>query len=100
MKACDLHERCQLDASQYAMTSDLPLEAATKQMAEYEALAEKSYSEMYDSRSPHVCYSDLRDYFAQAIGAAERAGLKVEAERLTKRALHCMQVYRTQFGDF
>ncbi len=32
------------------------------------------------------CYSDLKDYFVQAIGAAERAGLTVDAERLKKRS--------------
>jgi hypothetical protein len=74
--------------------------AAVKQMAECEALAEKSYSEMYDSRNPRVCYCELKDYFVEAIGAAERAGLMADVKRLTKRLEHCMQVFRGQFGDF
>ena len=75
-------------------------EADRKQVAEYEALAERAYAEMYDSRSPAGCYSDLKDYFAQAIDAANRAGLTDDAERLTKRLDHCKQVYRSQFSTF
>jgi hypothetical protein len=71
-----------------------------KQVADYEALAEGAYAELYDSRAPAGCYSDLKDYFAQAIGAAERAGLTDDAERLTKRLEHCKQVYRSQFSTF
>lgn len=55
---------------------------------------------MYDSRSPAACYSDLKDYFSQAIAAANRAGLHAEAERLMKRLEHCKQVYRSQFSGF
>ena len=44
-----------------------------KEVAKYEALAETAYNAMYDARSPAACYSDLKDYFAMAIGAAERA---------------------------
>jgi hypothetical protein len=75
-------------------------EASLKEIAGYEALAEKAYAEMYDSRSPAACYSDLKDYFAQAIGAAERFGLNTEAKRLSKRLDHCRQVYRNQFSGF
>ena len=71
-----------------------------EQLAQYEALAEKAYDDMYDSRSPAACYSDLKDYFASAIDAANRAGLKNEAERLTRRLDHCKQVYRKQLSTF
>ena len=71
-----------------------------EQLARYEALAEKAYDDMYDSRSPTACYSDLKDYFASAIDAANRAGLKNEAERLTRRLDHCRQVYRKQLSTF
>ena len=71
-----------------------------KQVAEYEALAERAYADMYDSRSPAACYNDLKDYFAQAISAANRAGLNDDAERLTKRLERCKQVYRSQFSTF
>ena len=57
-------------------------EDSRKEVAKYEALAETAYNEMYDARSPAACYSDLKDYFAMAIGAAEQAGLHDEAKRL------------------
>jgi hypothetical protein len=69
-------------------------------MAEYEALAEKAYDEMYETRYPAGLYSDLKDFFALAIVAAERAGRPDEAARLTKRLDHCKQVYRKQFSHF
>ena len=71
-----------------------------EQLRDYEALAEKAYDDMYDSRSPAACYSDLKDYFRSAIDAANRAGLKDETERLMKRLVHCKQVYRRQFSTF
>jgi hypothetical protein len=71
-----------------------------EQLTQYEALAEKAYDDMYDSRSPAACYSDLKDYFASAIDAAKRAGLKDEAERLMRRLDHCKQVYRKQLSTF
>src|SRR6202030_4667505 len=37
-------------------------EESRKDVAKYEALAEAAYNEMYDSRSPAACYSDLKDY--------------------------------------
>jgi hypothetical protein len=77
-----------------------PDEAERRHVAEYEALAERAYDDMYDSRSPAACYSDLKDYFAAAIGAARRAGLTAEAERLSRRLEHCKQVYRKQFSQF
>jgi hypothetical protein len=77
-----------------------PDEAALKDIAKFEALAEKAYSEMYDSRSPAACYSELKDYFIDAIGAAERAGLPAEAKRLQTKLQHCKKVYRSQFSHF
>jgi hypothetical protein len=71
-----------------------------RRMAELEALAEKAYDEMYETRYPAGLYSDLKDYFALAIGAAERAGRPDEAARLTRRLDHCRQVYRKQFTGF
>jgi hypothetical protein len=77
-----------------------PDEAALSEIARYEALAEKAYDEMYDSRRPAVCHSDLKDHFASAIGAARRAGLASEVKRLTDRLNHCKAVYRSQFAGF
>ena len=71
-----------------------------KEVAKFEALAETAYNEMYDSRSPAGCYSDLKDYFAIAIGLAERAGLHDDAKRLSARLDHCKKVYRSQFAGF
>jgi hypothetical protein len=75
-------------------------ENSRKEVAKYEALAETAYNDMYDSRSPAGCYSDLKDFFAMAIGAAERAGLHDEAKRLGERLKHCKDVYRSQFAGF
>ena len=75
-------------------------EDGRKEVAKYEALAEAAYDEMYDSRSPAARYSDLKDFFAMAIGAAERAGLHDEAKRLSARLDHCKKVYRSQFSGF
>jgi hypothetical protein len=75
-------------------------EAGRAEVARFEALAEKAYSEMYDSRSPAACYSDLKDYFISAIGAAERAGLSDDAKRLSDKLAHCKKVYRSQFSRF
>ena len=75
-------------------------EDSRKEVAKYEALAEAAYDEMYDARSPAARYSDLKDFFAMAIGAAERAGLHDEAQRLSARLDHCKKVYRSQFSGF
>ena len=68
-----------------------------RRMAGFEALAEQAYDEMYKTRYPIGLYSDLKDFFALAIGAAERAGRPDEAARLTKRRDHCREVYRKHF---
>jgi hypothetical protein len=68
-----------------------------RQMAEFEALAEKAYDEMYKTRYPMGLYSDFKDFFDLAISAAERAGRPDEAARLAKRREHCREVYRKQF---
>ena len=75
-------------------------EDSRKEVAKYEALAETAYNDMYDCRSPAGCYSDLKDFFAMAIGAAERVGLHDEAKRLSARLEHCKNVYRSQFAGF
>jgi hypothetical protein len=74
-------------------------DAARADVAKFEALAEAAYEEMYETRSPAGPYSDLKDFFALAIGAAERAGLHDEAKRLSARLEHCKQVYRHQFSS-
>jgi hypothetical protein len=73
---------------------------ALRLMAEYEAAAEKVYDEMYHTRYPIGCYSEFKDLFAYAIGAATRAGRPEDVERLNKRLEHCKAVYRSQFSQF
>ena len=77
-----------------------PDKALLEQIRRCEALAEKAYDEMYDTRSPAGPYSDLKDLFASAIAAANQAGLPDEAARLSKRLEHCKQVYRAQFSSY
>jgi hypothetical protein len=77
----------------------LPDKTLLAEIAACEALAEKSYDQMYDSRYPVAEYSDLKDHFADAIGLARRAGLTDEVERLSKRLEHCKAVYRSQFSQ-
>jgi hypothetical protein len=71
-----------------------------RRMAEFEARAEKAYDDMYETRFPTGLYSDLKDFFALAIGAAERAGRPDEAARLARRLDHCREVYRKHFSGF
>jgi hypothetical protein len=75
-------------------------DTSKEDVARYEALAEAAYSEMYETRSPAGSYSDMKDYFAMAIAAAERAGLPDEAKRLNARLESCKKVYRSQFSQF
>ena len=75
-------------------------EDSRNEVAKFEALAEAAYSEMYETRSPAGSYSELKECFAMAIGAAERAGLHDEAKRLSARLKHCKDVYRSQFAGF
>jgi hypothetical protein len=75
-------------------------EASRVEVIKYEALAEAAYEEMYETRFPSGPYSDVKDYFALAIGAAERAGLVDDAKRLNARLEHCKEVYRRQFSQF
>jgi hypothetical protein len=72
-------------------------DAGRVDVARYEALAEAAYEEMYETRSPTGPYSDLKDFFALAIGTAERAGLHDDAKRLNARLEPCKKVYRRQF---
>jgi hypothetical protein len=73
-------------------------DGALKRIAALEVLAEQAYADMYETRYPLGCYADLKDYFSEAISAAEQAGLDAEATRLRERLDHCKQVYRKQFS--
>ena len=75
-------------------------EQALAAIARLEALAEKAYEAMYETRYPAGLYAEMKDCFTEAIGIAERAGLDAEAKRLTARLTHCRAVYRSQFSGF
>ena len=66
-----------------------------------EAMGEKSYDLLYDARTPSDCrmhYSDIKDFFSDAIGEARRAGREDEAKRLEERIAHIKAVFRSQFN--
>jgi hypothetical protein len=69
-----------------------------RSMAEFEARAEKVYDEMYETGYPGGLFGDVKDFFALAIDAAERAGRPDEVARLSKRLEHCREVYRKHFS--
>ena len=71
-----------------------------QKMARYEALAEKAYAEMYETRYPAGLYGEMKDVFVDAIAAATRAGRPDEAERLTNRLDNCKHVFRKQLGNY
>src|SRR5262249_17499195 len=60
---------------------------------------EKANDEMYETRFPGGLYSELKEFFALAIGAAGRADRPDEAARLTRRLDHCGAVYRKHFSS-
>jgi hypothetical protein len=70
------------------------------QLAHLKAMGEKAYDDMYEARSSSgatACYSDAKECFYDAIGLAQRLGLKDEAEALEKRLEHIKAVFRGQF---
>jgi len=70
-----------------------------KDMARYEALAEKAYGEMYDAPPHNVkdFYEDACLCLNHAIMIAKELGLNDEMERLQKRSGHIDAVYNSQF---
>ena len=64
------------------------------------AMGEKAYDDMYEAHSSSgatACYSDAKECFYDAIGLANRLGLKDEAEALSERLAHIKAVFRGQF---
>ena len=62
------------------------------------ALGEKYYDQMYESRRGATgCYSNAKDAYSDAIGLANKLGMKEEAEALSKRLDHIKAVFRSQF---
>ena len=64
------------------------------------AMGEKAYDDMYEAHSPSgatACYSDAKECYYDAIGLANRLGLKEESEALSARLAHIKAVFRGQF---
>lgn len=83
---------------------DLPNEAELKagleQLAHLKAMGEKAYDDMYEAHSSSgatASYSDAKECYYDAIGLANRLGLKEEAEALHARLAHIKAVFRSQF---
>jgi len=71
----------------------------SKEIAQFEALAEAAYSAMYDAR-PHNakdCFEDASYNFQRAIDIARMRGLADAVERLTRRRDHVAAVFNSQF---
>ena len=63
-----------------------------------ERRGEEIYDEMYETSSPRGYLSEIKEYFAAAIAAAEDDGFTKEAQRLRARLDHIVAVYRRQFS--
>jgi hypothetical protein len=82
------------------MADDAELKAGLEQIEHLKAMGEKAYDDMYEAHSEHdarVCYSDAKDCYYDAIGLANRLGLKEESEALSARLAHIKAVFRSQF---
>jgi hypothetical protein len=82
------------------MTDETERKAQLEQLEHLKAMGEKYYDDMYEAHSPsgaNVCYSDAKECFWDAIGLAERLGLKEEAAALSARLAHIKAVFRSQF---
>jgi hypothetical protein len=69
-------------------------------LAWLEALAEKTYDQMYDCTRSHdatALYSDTKEALYDAIGLARRLGQEATATRLEARLANIKAVFRSQF---
>jgi hypothetical protein len=77
-----------------------PAMSDEQHLAWLEALAEKTYDQMYDctrSRDAATLYSDTKEALYDAIGLARRLGQDATATRLEARLAHIKAVFRSQF---
>jgi hypothetical protein len=82
------------------MLDEAELKARLEQLAHLKAMGEKAYDDMYEAHSPSsatACYSDAKERYYDAIGLANRLGLKEESEALSARLAHIKAVFRGQF---
>jgi tetratricopeptide (TPR) repeat protein len=73
------------------------------ELSRLEALAEKYAAMVYDAPDPTTAtghYSNMKDFFSDAIGLARRAGRSDHVERLEQRLSELKQQYRDQFTGF
>lgn len=66
-------------------------------------LGEDSYDQFYEPRThnnPSGHYSDVKDFFGEAIGLASELGLNDQAQALSERLAHIKAVFRSQFAGF
>jgi hypothetical protein len=83
------------------MPDDAELKAGLEQLAHLKAMGEKAYDDMYEAHSPsdaNARYSDAKECYYDAIGLANRLGLKEESEALHARLAHIKAVFRGQFA--
>ena len=82
------------------MPNEADQKTELEQLAHLKAMGEKAYDDMYEAHSPTsatACYSDAKECFYDAIGLANRLGLKEESEALSARLAHIKAVFRSQF---
>jgi hypothetical protein len=82
------------------MADEPERETQLKQLEHLKAMGEKAYDDMYEAHSSSAasaCYSDAKECYYDAIGLANRMGLKEEAEALHARLAHIKAVFRSQF---
>jgi hypothetical protein len=83
------------------MADDAERKAGLKQLEHLKAMGERAYDDMYEAHSPSgatACYSDAKECFYDAIGLANRLGLKEEADSLNKRLTHIKALFCSQFA--
>jgi hypothetical protein len=70
----------------------------SKEMARFEALAEEAYTRLYDVRDRNVkeCVEDTLYNLQRALDIAEMRGLRMDADRLSKRRDHIRAVYASE----
>jgi hypothetical protein len=82
------------------MADETERDAQLKQLEHLKAMGEKAYDDMYEAHSSSgatACYSDAKECYYDAIGLANRLGLKEEAEALRSALAHIKAVFRSQF---
>jgi hypothetical protein len=82
------------------MPDEAELKAGLEQLADLKSMGEKAYDNMYEAHSSSgatACYNDAKECYYDAIGLANRLGLKEEAEALHARLAHIKAVFRSQF---